>query len=218
MYGRYPAGVPMRANGEEAPFLRVTGEGRVEAPPDAVEINLGFTTRAPRAAEAYQQTAAAMTKVVDALTQAGVPRQQLQSAQISLVPVYREEQLEGYQASADLRVTLTELERAGEIIDLAVAAGANTVRSIRFEVRNPGPYEDKAYAQAVEDGRRTAAVLARAMGARLGPIRRAEAEPAAGPVFAETRFAMAAAPPMPVLPGTEPIVRQVRLEFYMLQS
>lgn len=209
--GGYPSGLPVRPMAEEPPLVRVMGEGQVEVPPDSVEISLGFSVRAGEAATAYRQTAAAMNQVVRALTEAGIPRDQMQTEQISLRPVYEQEQLVGYEGSAILRVTLRDPSIAGETIDRAVAAGANLVLSVSFQVREPGPHEAAALTRAVQDAQRKAAVLARALGIGLGPVWRTEAEPAPGPILALARPAPLEA--MPVLPGTLTVTRRVRVEF-----
>lgn len=196
---------------EQPPLVQVTGEGWVEVPPDTVEIALGFSVRADEAAAAYRQTATVLNQVVRVLMEAGIPQEQMQTEQVSLRPVYEQEQLVGYEGTAILRVTLRDLSIAGETIDRAVAAGANTVLSVSFQVRDPGPHEAAALTRAVQDAQRKAAVLARSLGVGLGPVWRAEAEPAPGPIFALAR--PAALEPIPVMPGTITITRRVRVEY-----
>lgn len=196
---------------EQPPLVQVTGEGWVEVPPDTVEIALGFSVRADEAAAAYRQTATVLNQVVRVLMEAGIPQEQMQTEQVSLRPVYEQEQLVGYEGTAILRVTLRDLSIAGETIDRAVAAGVNTVLSVSFQVRDPGPHEAAALTRAVQDAQRKAAVLARSLGVGLGPVWRAEAEPAPGPIFALAR--PAALEPIPVMPGTITITRRVRVEY-----
>jgi len=208
----YPGGVPLRPNTEELPLVRVTGDGRLEVAPDTAEISLGFSIRAEQAATAYQQTAAVLNQVVRALLDMGIPQDQMQTDQIALQPVYEKERLVGYEGAATLRVRLRDLSAVGATIDRAVAAGANSVRGVSFEVRDPSAYEASALALAAEDAQRKAAVIARALGIGLGPVWRADAEPAPGPIFPALARA-AAVEAIPVLPGTLTLTRRVRVEY-----
>jgi uncharacterized protein YggE len=65
---------------------------------------------------------------------------------------------------------MRELSRMGEIIDRALAAGANRVDGVRFALSKEDAARAEALRQAVERARRTAEVLATALGVRLGPV------------------------------------------------
>lgn len=201
---------------DDLPLIEVTGEGRLEIPPDTAVITLGVTNRAETAAAAYAETARVLTEIVRALTEMDIPREQLQSSRIDLQPVYEKEKLIGYNASATLRVTLKELEAVGPVIDRAVAAGANTVQGLSFELRDPSPYEAEALSRAVDQAQETAALVARSLGVRLGRVWRAEAEPSPGPIAPPMARAYALEAAIPVLPGTLILSRRVEVA-YLIQ-
>jgi len=211
----YPAG-PVVAAAGEPPALQVTGVGEAEVAPDTARITLGFTARAPQAAAAYEQTAAALNRVVQALVQAGLPATDLQTQTIGLNPVHErvpetgESRLAGYEATATLAVTLRDLARVGAAIDLAVAAGANRVDGIQFTVRERERAEAAALVQAVQDAQRQAAVLAQSLGVALGPVRQVTAEAAPGPA---PFLARGAAEGLPVLPGRLTVPRSARVSY-----
>lgn len=210
-------GFPMGLTVTEPPVVRVDGEGQLEVAPDTAVVSLGFSARAEQAAAAFQQTAAAISRVIQALVAAGVPREQLQSEQISLFPVQERERVVGFEGTATLRVTLRDVNAVGPVIDRAVAAGANRVQGVSFEVRDPRPFEAQALTLAIQDAQRKAAILARAAGVGLGPIWLVEAEPSPGPVFPVAARAVALEAAIPVLPGTLTLIRRVRVEF-VIQS
>lgn len=213
-FNGFTAGTPAIVG--QPPVLQVTGEGQLEVAPDTALITLGFTTRAPQAAAAFQQTAAALNRVVQALLGAGLTREQLQTQQISLQPVIEREQVVGYEATSTLRVTLRDLAGIGAVIDRAVAAGANNVQGISFEVRDRAAPEARALSLAVQDAQRMAAALAASLGIRLGRLWRVEAEPGGGPIG--PFFARAAAlEALPVLPGTVTFTRRVLVQYVIQQ-
>jgi len=193
-------------------MIQVTGEGQVEMVPDTAVVSLGFTVRADQAVTAYQQTATVLNQVVRALLELGIPQDRIQTEQIGLDPIYERDQLVGYQGSATLRVTLTDLAAVGVTIDRAVAAGANIVRGVTFTVRDTRAPDASAMALAVQDAQRQAQLLSQSLGVRLGPVWRVDAEPLPGPIFPVfARTAMIEA--LPVLPGTVQLTRRVRVEF-----
>ncbi len=215
----YPPGPAVATGAAGPPTLQVTGVGQAEAAPDTARVLLGFTSRAAQASAAYEQTAVALNRVVQALMQAGLTAADLQTQQVSLNPVYERTREEGenrpagYEASATLAVTLRDLSRVGAVIDLAVAAGANRVDGVQFTVQETAPAEAVALAQAVQDAQRQAAVLARALGVILGPVREAAMEPGPGAV---PYLARTAAEGMPVLPGRLTVARSVRVAYQIL--
>lgn len=215
----YPAG--FAAGPVEPPTLQVTGVGEAGAAPDTARLTLGFTARAPQAAAAYEQTAAALNRVVQALMQAGLAADQMQTQEVALNPVFDrprdggESRLTGYEATATLAVILRDLVRVGAIIDLAVSAGANRVDGVQFTVRERERAEAAALTQAVQDAQRQAAVLARALGVALGPVREVSTEAAPGP---SPYLARSAAEGIPVLPGRLTVVRTVRLAYQIHPS
>lgn len=201
---------------DRPPVLAVSGEGRVEAVPDTVEIVLGFSARAESASAAYQQTAEAVNRVLQAMLALGIPAEQLQTGQVSLTAVYEEGRVIGYEATATLRVTLRDPAAAGQAIDQAVAAGANVVRGLSYSLRNPGAAETQAWTRAVQEAQHQAALLAQALGLRLGGVWRVGAEPAPGPIM--PAFARVGGPEgIPILPGTLEISRRVQVE-YLIQG
>lgn len=197
---------------EEPPLVVVTGEGQVEAAADTAVVVLGVSARADQAAAAYRQVAEVLNRIVRALTDLGVPLDQMQTGLITLQPIYDREQLVGYEATATVRVTLRDLSLVGPVIDQAVAAGANRLLGVTFEVREPAAYEARALARAVQDAQQKAMVVARTAGIGLGPVWRAEAEPAPEPVF-PLAARVAAVEAIPILPGTLVLTRRVRVEY-----
>src|SRR5690606_13878922 len=69
-----------------------------------------------------------------------------------------------YRVSHDLRVRVQDIERLGEIIDAAVAAGADRVSHIDFSLRDAAQYRDGLLESAYADARAKAEALARAAG------------------------------------------------------
>jgi uncharacterized protein YggE len=176
--------------------VTVTGIGEFEAKPDIAHITLGCESQASNAAEATAATAAKITAVIAAIKQAGVQDKDVQTAQLSIFseqvapPPYQPPPVAPagpgktapvapaapplpqffYRATNTVVVTIRQIDRAGTIIGLAFAAGANQAGGIEFDVENHQPLEDQARAKAIADAAHRAQELARLTNVKLGRV------------------------------------------------
>jgi uncharacterized protein YggE len=154
----------------------VNGEGFVDVAPDIATINLGVTTTADSAAAAMAANSEAVKAVMDRLAASGVAASDIQTANLSLGPDYSsyDSSTGGapsrYVASNYVNVQVRDLAKLGEILDAAIADGANTLNGITFGLADPRPAQDKARAAAVADAQAKATLLAQAAGVALGPV------------------------------------------------
>jgi len=58
-----------------------------------------------------------------------------------------------YRATNTVEVTIRDLNRAGDVLGAAAAAGANQMHGISFEIEDPAPLEAQARAKAMADAR-----------------------------------------------------------------
>jgi uncharacterized protein YggE len=146
--------------------ISVTGTGRVLIAPDVADMTFGVSVRRDRATAASQDAADQMSKVVDALKAAGIAAKDIQTANLSLQPIYdysgNNPVLTGYEADNAVAVTLRDLTKAGQTIDAAVNAGANNVSGITFRLDDPSKAEAQAREQAMTDAKGKADSLAAA--------------------------------------------------------
>jgi uncharacterized protein YggE len=94
----------------------------------------------------------------------------------------------GYDARNVIEVRLDEITRGGEVIDSAVAGGANSVQGVRFDLKNRELLEREALKRATADARMRAEAAAAGVGRTIDRIIRIE-EPA-------NRVYPVSAPPM----------------------
>lgn len=122
--------------------ISVTGEGVIKMKADTALITLGAQTDGTTAEEAQSKNATLMNAVVGALKRVLSSDDKWETATLSLYPQYDyskdgKGELVGFRAENQVLITLTDPARAGEIVDVAVKAGANTVVGIQFTLRNP---------------------------------------------------------------------------------
>ncbi|RLE97274.1 MAG: hypothetical protein DRJ57_04640 [Thermoprotei archaeon] len=183
--------------------LTVTGVGKVSAKPEVAVLVLGVITRVELASEVQELNAECMNKVLEALREKGV--EQIETVSYYLRPLRKYDRdkgevLVGYECIHLVKVQLEELDRVGEVIDAAVAAGANQVVSISFALK-PDTMERlklEAIKAAVMDAEAKARTVAEAAGLVLGPpISITVSESWAKPMIPEVRVVGFSTPVMP---------------------
>lgn len=74
-----------------------------------------------------------------------------------------------YHVTNVVSVKIRQMDNAGDIIDAAIEAGANSIEDVSFAVDNPIQYRMQALELAVADAKGKAELLARLTGVTLGP-------------------------------------------------
>ena len=160
-------------------YVVMVGEGEVRAMPDTAVVSGGVVTKARDASDALHDNAQAMAKVIAALKALGITDKQIATSSIGFQPVYppydpktgQSNKVIGYQVSNGLRVTLSDLSRAGEVLDALIDNGANESAAIGFEIKDREALEEKARVEAGKDALKRAMAYAGSVGAELGTVR-----------------------------------------------
>jgi uncharacterized protein YggE len=217
------AASPLRA--QQTPLspvssIRVTGDAKVTARPDRVQIDIGVTTRAAQSQEAASQNARQVDAVLAAVRKV-TPAAVLKTISYSLNPTYQyhskgeEPTIAGYSAVNVVQVTLDDLAKIGTVIDSATLAGANHVQGIQFTLRDQDAVRAEALRQAATRARAEADMLAAALGLKVVRVLSVEENsPRMVPVRAymgAPRAVMGAATETPVEAGTLDVTADVML-------
>lgn len=175
------AALPAAAQQEARPvlldgtLLDVSATGASTRVPDLAVIQAGVVTQAASAAEAMQQNAAQMARVMAALRKAGIADRDVQTATINLSPQYRYVQNEapvitGYQASNQVSIRFRDVAKSGTILDALVREGANNISGPNLTIDKPDAALDEARVDAVKKARARAELYAQAAGLKVDRI------------------------------------------------
>lgn len=171
------APLPLAAQDTLDATVTVTGEGTVDTVPDMATVWIGVTTRGDSASAAMAANAEAMQAVMSRLTESGIGPSDMQTSGLSLSPdydsrkSYSSDETQPYVASNQLTVRILALDSVGEILDLAVTDGANTINGLTFGLQDPGPIMDQARKLAVAEAKRRATLYATELGMKTGVVR-----------------------------------------------
>jgi uncharacterized protein YggE len=160
------------------PVVVVSGEGLVRVPPDQAFVTLATESRSKNPKEAQAQNAQIMAAVQQKLLAAGIPKDAVRTIAYDLNLefdwVNGRQVTRGYIARNMIEVRLDDITRVGEIIDIAVTSGVNSVHHVRFDLKNRDALEREALKRATADARARAEAAASGAGANIGRILRIE--------------------------------------------
>ncbi len=202
-------------------MITVPGQGTVVVEPNVACVRLGVNVLADTAGAARESAALTMRAILDAVLKQGVARRDVRTALVSLNPTMdysdnKGPRITGYQLQNSVAVTLRNLAKTGELIDVALGAGASTLDSLDFRLDDPTQVTEEARTAAMTDARARATTIARAAGAKVGDvIGVVEGQPMSPPMpFPAARMAMKAeAASTPVEAGTQELSVSVTVTF-----
>jgi hypothetical protein len=155
------------------PQIRASAEAVIRARPDQAQIEVGVSSQAATAQAAAMQNAAQLDGVLSRLRKILGQRAEIRTAAYSLVPNYRypreggKPEIVSYTATNILLIESRDLEELGSLIDAATQAGANTIHSLRFLLRNEDTVRLEALRQATQKARANAEAMAAAAGMKI---------------------------------------------------
>jgi hypothetical protein len=194
----------------QEPTVSLSGRGTAEARPDVAVVRLGVQTEAESADVALSQNNQQVQALIQAMKEAGIAEENLQTQAIRLHPRYQDpgegqaRELVGYVATNMVQVRTQDLENLGVLLDAAVQAGGNRIEGIRFEVSDPSSSLDEAREAAWNDARHKAEQLAALADRQLGPVLSIQTSgQAPRPVLYETAEGAARGGGVPIEAGTQ---------------
>jgi uncharacterized protein YggE len=208
--------------------ITASGTGNVIGTPDRAQVTFAVQTENPDVKIAQQDNAVRMAKVIDALVAIGIPRDALKTTGYNIYPLYADyskslidQKIRTYQVTNTLTVTLHDVNRTGDVIDVAVANGINQASSIQFLLSDEQSQvlRTEALKKAVSRARSDADTVAGAMGTSITGVQSADISGGYSPVLFENyQYAAGDAmtksvSPTPIQPGDITVSAQVSIRY-----
>ena len=165
----------LRLGSDSRRTIEATTTEKINVPADSAIVKVGFNHVADTKDAAYSESVRMGNKIVKALTDAGIPSEEIQTESLS---VGREEDTYRnagssprirYNAEQQWRIHVVATD-AQKTVDIAVAAGANSVQGVEWNVSDPQSLRAKAYAVALTRAREMAEQAAMQAGVKLGEL------------------------------------------------
>lgn len=156
--------------------LSVTGVGTVYMTPDIAYLYMGVHTEDADISAAVEANNRQTQAVVDALIGMGIEAGDIQTSNFSVWGSQQYDPVTGmsagfiYMVDNTVYVTVRDLEALPQVLDAAIAAGANNINSLQFDVADKSAALQEARQLAMENASSLAAELAGNAGLELGAI------------------------------------------------
>jgi uncharacterized protein YggE len=164
-------------SGLTAYTITVSGSGKASSSPDLANIQLGVESIHADAGEAVGENTRLMQAVMNSIEKFELDERDVQTVNYNMwveTVVDREGNPTGetrYHVSNQVSIRLRDLDRMGEVLEGALAAGANSVGGISFGVSDPSALEREAREKALANAKAKAEQMAAALNVSLGKVR-----------------------------------------------
>lgn len=156
------------------PHIVTSGTASVDATPDIATLAIEVNVAAKDAASAKKQADERVAQYLSFLEQNQIAKKDISAANLRTQPDYDYQNgksiLKGYRAVRTVEVTLRQLDKLNALLDGALKAGLNEIRSVSLGVAQPDAYKDKARKAAIDDAIHQAEQLAAGFKSKLGPV------------------------------------------------
>lgn len=158
----------------QAALLHTSGEAKLLALADQVQLDLQASSLAKTAAEAKQRVDK-IVKVTEANLSALLSdSDRFEASQLQIRAEYkyqdRERVFVGYRAERSIMVELANLEGLTQILDAAMISGVNEVRRLLYKSSQEEQLKQQVRALAIADSYAKARHLAEGYNSQLGPV------------------------------------------------
>lgn len=158
----------------DGPHIVTSGTASVDAVPDIATLAIEVNVAAKDAATAKKQADERVAQYISFLELNQIAKKDISSANLRTQPGYDYQDgksiLKGYRAVRTVEVTLRQLDKLNSLLDGALKAGLNEIRSVSLGVAQPDAYKDKARKAAIDNAIHQAQELANGFNRKLGPV------------------------------------------------
>lgn len=219
------AASPATAQPDAPRTVQVSGEGTVTAQPDEATVRFAVVSNAETAEAARSQNADASARAMNAVRDLDVPDDQIRMETLQLRPrreynpETRRHEEKGYDATREVVVEVSDLDRIPELVARVVQEGANRLRGIQYGLSNRQEIRNEALREAATAAQTKAHILAETLGAQLGPVHSISEQSVSVPVprvqmaMARAESAQAAPEPDAYAAGTIEVSASVQVVF-----
>jgi uncharacterized protein len=167
--------------------MTVIGEGKISVLPDVVSLTIGVLTENANIKKAQEENADKVNTMRRALLITGLKEEDIETKSYRIQPKYEVKDgtshIVGYEVEQLFEITVQNVQKAGEVYDIAMSNGANVAHSLVFSTTESATYYLHALTLAVQDARNKAICLANASGLTINqlPLSIQEEQPSISP-------------------------------------
>jgi uncharacterized protein len=192
--------------------IAVGGHGEVDVAPDMATLQVGVQTNGNDAQAALANNATKMSAVIAAIQGFNVPTSHIKTSDLS---IWYDSDHNTYVVSHTVTVNLDGTSTVGQVLDAAVAAGANNSWGVTFGLKDDSAARSQALQAAIADARGRANSMATSLGVSITGVGSASetSYSAPQPIVYAAKAAAAPAPSTPVQAGQLTITADVSVVY-----
>ncbi|KUI33089.1 hypothetical protein AU196_12350 [Mycobacterium sp. IS-1742] len=198
---------PTASGSADTRQVTVVGSGEVQGAPDTLTAGVAMEAIAADVTGAMNQSGERQQAVIDALVDAGIPREDINTTQVSLQPQFGADGTDiiGYRASNAIDVKIRDLSSASQALALIVSTGGDATRinSVNYSIEDDSQLIRDARARAFDDAKNRAEQYAQLSGLDLGDVISIAESPGSTPPTPMPRGEAAMA--VPLEPGMQTV-------------
>jgi hypothetical protein len=170
--------------GDYSNMITVSGSGEVLAVSDIASLSVNLSKEGKTAKEAQDLLNESITKTLTYLKDQKIEEKDIKSEYGGLSPKYSYEQpvcytypcpsrdpkIVGYTATQSITVKVREVDLASTIRTGLAEIGVTDINGPTFSIDDEEVFKDQAQAEAIQDARAKAKILAKELGVRLGKV------------------------------------------------
>lgn len=170
-----PAPVQQQPAAVQPRTIAVTGTGQVTLAPDVAYVHIGVHSQSADVAAALRENNEKAQAVSQALQGLGISPDDIQTSSFNIYPQQQygpqgEITETTYAVDNTVYVTVRDLQILGQLLDVVVNSGANSINGISFDVLDKTQAISEARRLAVQSTRGQAEEMAAAAGVELGEL------------------------------------------------
>lgn len=173
------ANAPPSSESASGQTIQVAASGSVGANPNQAIVRVAVVTTADDVATARQQLTENVSRMREALAEIGINSSQISTAHYDIRQEReprraKQGEQPQYRAIHAFRITLSDLEKTGKVIDTAVTNGANRVEGVQFAITQQKRQQlrQQALEAAMANARQQAETLAGTSGLTVTGVKR----------------------------------------------
>ncbi|MFD3447884.1 SIMPL domain-containing protein [Microbacteriaceae bacterium 4G12] len=154
--------------------LAVQGEGIIKVKPDVVSLTIGVMTENENVKAAQEENATRTNALLAALKNLQIEDSDIRTLSYTITPIQEyvdgKPHLRGYRVEHLYDINVLNVQKAGEVYEAALQAGANIARNLSFRVSNAHMYYKQALTQAIHHAQEKARIVGNTLGVTMNLV------------------------------------------------
>lgn len=154
--------------------VSVSGEAKIKMAPNLAILSVSVQTEHRTATTAASTNADKMDAVIKALKKAGIDEETIETNGYNLYEMNHWDDgqriKDGYRVSNNITFKTEDLDHIGDLLDVAIKAGANSVNSPQFTIADQDQLKLELLEMAMKNAQAKAKVLVESVDASMGPV------------------------------------------------